>query len=191
MIMRATARVLIREGYDALTTNHVAREAGASVGSLYQYFSSKQQLVAALLEQHIDGTMGRLRLELPALIALPLEQAIPRFVELMIDAHKADPELHRVFVEQLPRIGDFALLEATLQEGLALTEAYLRAHAAEIAPQNHALTAFMLVHTVESLTHMAVLTRPELLATPEFVAELSAWILGYLRPPPRAAGARG
>lgn len=186
--MRATARILIRDGYEALTTNQVAREAGASVGSLYQYFSSKQQLVAALLEQHIESTMGQVRRELPQLSRLPLEQAIPHFVELMIDAHKADPALHRVFVEQLPRVGDFALLEASLQEGLALTEAYLRAHASEIGPQNHALTAFMLVHTVESLTHSAVVSRPELLATPEFVSELSAWILGYLRhPQPSAA----
>src|SRR5262245_4195316 len=44
MLMRATARILIREGYDALTTNRVAEEAGASVGSLYQYFPSKEAL---------------------------------------------------------------------------------------------------------------------------------------------------
>ena len=51
--MRAAIRVLIRDGYERLTTNLVAEEAGASVGSLYQYFSSKQELVAALLERHV------------------------------------------------------------------------------------------------------------------------------------------
>lgn len=182
--MRATARILVRDGYESLTTNQVALEAGASVGSLYQYFSSKQQLVAALLNQHIDDTLRQLREELPRLSLMPVEEAVPRFVELSIEAHRCDPELHRVFVEQLPRVGEFKKIEAGLHEGLAMAEAYLRLHADEIVPQNHALTAFLLVNTIESLTHMAVLTRPELLATPEFVSEVSGWILGYLRPQP-------
>ena len=182
MIMRATARILVRDGYEALTTNRVAEEAGASVGSLYQYFSSKQQLVAALLEQHVDETMAQLREELPQLSLLPVERAVPRFVELMIASHRVQPALHRVFVEQLPRVGEFEKVETSLNEGLALTEAYLRAHACDVRPQNHALSAFLLVYTVEALTHAAVLSRPDFLATPEFVSEISALILGYLQP---------
>jgi AcrR family transcriptional regulator len=182
MIMRAAARILVRDGYEALTTNRVALEAGASVGSLYQYFSSKQQLVSALLEDHIDRTMRQVREEMPHLSLMPVEDAVPRFVELMIASHRVDPDLHRVFVEQLPRIGDFVKIEASLNEGLVLAEAYLRAHATDIQPQNHALSAFLLVHSVESLTHAAVLSKPELLDTPEFARELSALILGYLQP---------
>lgn len=185
--MRAAARILVRDGYEALTTNQVAEEAGASVGSLYQYFSSKQQLVAALLEQHIDNTMAQIREEVPRLSLLPVEQAVPRFVELMIESHRVDPELHRVFVEQLPRVGQFAKVETNLNEGLVLAEAYLRAHASELRPQDHALSAFLLVYTVEALTHVAVLSRPDWLAKPEFVSEISALVLGYLQP--RGAGA--
>jgi AcrR family transcriptional regulator len=185
--MRAAARILIRDGYEALTTNRVAEEAGASVGSLYQYFSSKQQLVAALLQRHIDDTMAQIREELPQLSLLPVERAVPRFVELMIESHRVDPDLHRVFVEQLPRVGDFAKVETSLNEGLALAEAYFRAHSAELRPQNHALSAFLLVYSVEALTHAAVLSRPEWLATPEFVSEISALVLGYLQPPAAAS----
>jgi AcrR family transcriptional regulator len=185
--MRAAARILVRDGYEGLTTNRVALEAGASVGSLYQYFSSKQQLVSALLEDHIDRTMREVREAMPHLSLLPVENAVPRFVELMIASHRIEPELHRVFVEQLPRTGDFAMIEASLNEGLVLAEAYLRAHAADIKPQNHALSAFMLVHSVESVTHAAVSKKSELLDTPEFVRELSALILGYLQPLAAAA----
>ena len=188
--MRAAARILIRDGYERLTTNQVAEEAGASVGSLYQYFSSKQQLVAALLDRHVEQTMAQIREELPRLSLLPVEQAVPRFIELMIESHRIDPELHRVFVEQLPRVGSFANVETSLNEGLVLAEAYLRAHAAEVRPQNHALSAFMFVYTVEALTHAAVLSRPNWLATPEFVSEISALILGYLQPPAAVASPR-
>jgi AcrR family transcriptional regulator len=180
--MRATARILIRDGYDALTTNRVAREAGASVGSLYQYFSSKEALVAALLDQHVERTMERLRAETPNVLLLPVREAVPRFLQLMIEAHRIDPKLHRVFMEQVPRIGHFAKIEASLEEGMAMAEVYLRAHASEIGPQNHALTAFVLINVVEALTHAAVQSRPALLSTPEFVAEASRMLLDYLQP---------
>lgn len=43
------AEQLTREdGIDAWTTNHVADRAGASIGSLYQYFPSKESLLVAL-----------------------------------------------------------------------------------------------------------------------------------------------
>lgn len=181
MLLEAATRVLIRDGYEGLTTNRVAEEAGASVGSLYQYFSNKTELVAALLDQHTTRMMSALRAEAPRILALPLEAAVRRFVELMIASHRVEPELHRVFVEQLPRIGDFAQIEANLKEGCALVEAFLRGHAAEVAPRDHGLAAFIVVHSVESLTHAAVLSRPQLMDAPEFIDEICAMVGSYLR----------
>jgi len=180
-ILRATARILIREGYAALTTNAVAEEAGASVGSLYQYFPSKESLVAALLARHVEETLGPLRRALPALSRLRVEQAVPRFVELMIAAHQLDPALHRVFVEQLPRIGDFAQIDAGIKETQQLVRAYLAAHTSELTPDDHELSAFMLVHSVEAITRSAVLNNPELLQRPSFVPEIAAMIIAYLK----------
>ena len=53
-IIQATARVLIEDGYDRASTNRIAQAAGVSIGSLYQYFPSKEALVAALVEEHFD-----------------------------------------------------------------------------------------------------------------------------------------
>jgi len=47
VILDATARVLCSTGYDRASTNRIAMSAGVSVGSLYQYFPSKEALVAA------------------------------------------------------------------------------------------------------------------------------------------------
>ena len=49
-ILEATARVFDRRGM-ALTTRDVAEEAGVSVGSLYQYFKNKEELLSALVDQ--------------------------------------------------------------------------------------------------------------------------------------------
>ena len=47
-ILEAAARVLSREGAHRFTTVRVAEEAGVSVGSLYQYFPSKEALLFRL-----------------------------------------------------------------------------------------------------------------------------------------------
>jgi AcrR family transcriptional regulator len=180
-ILRATSRILVREGYAALTTNGVAEEAGASVGSLYQYFPSKESLVAALLERHIDETLGPLRRELSALSLLPVELAVPRFVDLMIVSHQIEPDLHSVFVQQLPRIGDFVKIDHCAVELQGLLRAYLEAHAAEITPEQHELTAFMLVHSVEAITRAAAASSPGLLRDARLPAEITALILAYLK----------
>src|SRR4029453_10573806 len=51
-ILDAAGEVLATEGSEGLTMNEVARRAGISPGSLYQYFSDRQQLLTTLAERY-------------------------------------------------------------------------------------------------------------------------------------------
>jgi AcrR family transcriptional regulator len=51
-LVEATARILVKEGFDKASTNRIAEVAGVSVDSLYQYFPGKEALVAAVIESH-------------------------------------------------------------------------------------------------------------------------------------------
>jgi AcrR family transcriptional regulator len=72
VILRATARVLRSTGYDRASTNRVALVAGVSIGSLYQYFPSKEALVAALVEQHVGQMLALVRSKLAEVAGAPL-----------------------------------------------------------------------------------------------------------------------
>ncbi|SPB17158.1 TetR family transcriptional regulator [Caballeronia novacaledonica] len=50
-IVEAAAQVLESEGFDGFNTNAVARRAGVSIGSLYQYFPGKDALTVALIRR--------------------------------------------------------------------------------------------------------------------------------------------
>lgn len=50
-LLEAAAQVLEAAGLEGFNTNAVARRAGASIGSLYQYFPSKDALTLALLQR--------------------------------------------------------------------------------------------------------------------------------------------
>lgn len=52
--LRAALRVISEEGLDALTMQRLAAEVGASVGSVYTYFSSKGALVAEVQREAIE-----------------------------------------------------------------------------------------------------------------------------------------
>jgi AcrR family transcriptional regulator len=41
-LLEATARILVKDSYDRASTNRIADAAGVSIGSLYQYFPSKE-----------------------------------------------------------------------------------------------------------------------------------------------------
>src|SRR5262249_41095626 len=60
-LIEATARILVREGFDSASTNRIAEKAGVSVGSLYQYFPGKEALVAAVIDRHHQETMQVVR----------------------------------------------------------------------------------------------------------------------------------
>jgi len=59
-ILDATAQVLTARGYDGLSTNRVAEQAGVSIGSLYRYFEDKEQLVEQLRRRVNDELLAEL-----------------------------------------------------------------------------------------------------------------------------------
>src|SRR3954452_4510185 len=54
-LLTAAVRVFARRGYREARVDEIAEEAGYSKGALYWHFSSKAELLAALLEERIDA----------------------------------------------------------------------------------------------------------------------------------------
>jgi AcrR family transcriptional regulator len=54
-ILAAASRLFVAPGYDAATTTEIARQAGVSVGSLYQFFPGKEALLDALAARHSEA----------------------------------------------------------------------------------------------------------------------------------------
>jgi len=180
-ILAATARILVKEGYDHASTNKIAEAAGVSVGSLYQYFPSKEALVAALIERHSQDMMRCLEEKaLSATPETPLRQVVRDVVEAMVEAHRVDPKLHRVLMEQVPRVGSLQRLSEVDTRALELIRAYLEMRRSEVRPKNLKLASFLITSLVEAVTHGAVLLHHEYLAEEMLVDETTDVICRYL-----------
>ena len=179
-ILAATARVLVKKGFDGLTTNAVASAAGVSIGSLYQYFPSKEALVAALIEQHIEEMQQALFSEMTRVAQLPMAQAVRALIELTIRAHSIEPELHRVLTEQVPRVGRLARLAEADSICRRMVAGILSLRKDELAITDPDTAAFILVASIEAITHRAALFAPERLRDPRLVDESVAMVTRYL-----------
>jgi AcrR family transcriptional regulator len=181
-LLEATARILIREGFDKASTNRIAEVAGVSVGSLYQYFPGKEALVAALIDRHNQEVMQVVRGELADAMNQPLARAIRMLVAVAVKAHRIDPKLHRALAEQIPRVGKLEKVESFNRENYTLFAAYLERHRDEIRAVDLGLAAFVCVTTIEALTHTAVVHHK--IASEEAMAalidEATRLVVGYL-----------
>jgi AcrR family transcriptional regulator len=171
---------LVRDGLQRASTNRIAHEAGVSVGSLYQYFPNKEALVAALMDQHIRELYAVLEREIARLPSLPLRRAVREIVELMIRTHAVAPKLHRVFAEQVPRLGPLERIVEVERRFEVLTRDVLERLGERVRPRNLEIAAFVVIQAVEALTHAAVLYHPEKLANEEFVDEVVELVVRYL-----------
>jgi len=182
-LLKATAHILVKEGYESASTNRIAEAAGVSIGSLYQYYPSKEALVAAVVDRHMEEMMQLLRAAVDRVRGEPVEVATREIVRVMIDAHRVDPRLHRALVEQVPRVGRLENVRAIDREAYTLIRAYLEAHRDELRVADLDVASFVCVATVEALTHAAVVNRPDVLTDKSgvFTEEVTRLVVGYLR----------
>lgn len=179
-ILEATSQVLVQRGYEGATTGAVVERAGVSIGTLYQYFPNKESLVAALIDQHVRDVLTLVQSALIGHASEPLPVVLREVIKASLDAHRLNPELHKVLIEQVPREG--ALAEA-LDIGERLTgmlQAHIQERCPGLARSRARLIAFVVETTVEALTHRAVIDRPRWLTAGILEAEAMNLLLPYL-----------
>lgn len=102
-IIEAAARILADSGWSALTTNAIARVAGVSVGSVYEYFANKQAIVDVIIDRHLSsGEAHLVRLAAGAGEAPSLDDIVRLLVDGFVSVHCDNPKLHKVLSGDVP-----------------------------------------------------------------------------------------
>ncbi len=60
-LLDAAQQVFAQDGFDAATMTEIAARAGASIGSLYQYFPTKEHVADAVLARHAEALYQRMQ----------------------------------------------------------------------------------------------------------------------------------
>lgn len=143
-ILQAAAELLDHDAPDAYTTNRIAEHAGASIGSLYQYFPSKDAITAALIAQASARLVAALehaaeladwRLALHAMVESAVRHQLERpALARRLDADEArlaaaavqrqdQVRIRELLVAVLRRVPGLADLDAAGEDLIAITRA--------------------------------------------------------------------
>lgn len=179
-IEQAAAQLFGELGYAATTTNRIARRAGVSIGSLYQYFSDKDSIVLSLVEEH--------RRDIHVLVAegldtlrqpdIPLRTGLTSLIERLARYRAGDPALQRFLgqVDHLPGVADGPDAD---DDFVRIVEQILRERP-EVRIADPRLGAWIVSRTVESISRWLVHEAPPDLDEKRFIAEVVSMIGGYL-----------
>jgi AcrR family transcriptional regulator len=180
-ILEAATRVLSERGYDGASTNRIAKAAGISNGSLYQYFPNKDAIVIAVLDRFADRLADRLGAEIEATMRLPWQEAGRALLDVQIRLFEENADLLRIIVEQIPRLGPFDKLAALQRRLTDLVRVYLLVNRAEFRDDlDVEATVWILAETAGLLSIKYVLDRPAI-PHDRMVDELAELVIGYIR----------
>jgi AcrR family transcriptional regulator len=177
-ILQAATDILIRQGASRLTTNRIAERAGVNIASLYQYFPGKHAIIAELQRRHGAEARAAVRRILVERRGGDLEATLRALVSMGVAAHGVNPELHRIFTEELPPLR-YSAISAADAPLMAEFRALLTRSATGLRDPD--LAMWVVATVANAILHRAVVERPDELSNGSIVDELVTLLVCYLK----------
>ncbi len=183
-LKRAAREILEQEGRAALSVSALAQRAGLAPSSIYKYFPTLDDLIAAIFDDHRREYRQRL---LDAIAALPpdstLYDGIVLVVELGMELLSIWSRLDPAFNVKAAHYDELVRLNLVTPDPFwrhAITPALLARFADEIKVEDARKARFLVYQTLMALPRAMVLERPDCLAdphTPHLIARMLCALL--------------
>ncbi len=178
-ILEATARILTAPERFSFSTNTVAEMAGVSIGTLYQYFPSKEAILAELGRRHAEKMNQVVMTALDVARGDSLEAIVSSLIKAFIVAHATQPALHLALIGyRKERPGHKALFGEI--DAMDMVRRVLAAHMLGADNNRLEATAFVAATLVHETIHAAVRERPDLLHSEAFAALLGRAVMACI-----------
>lgn len=151
-IVSATAHILEKEGFENISTNKIAEKAGVSIGSLYQYFPTKDAIFNFMMDRFVKSQTklidGILENRDPK---AELKETIALIISAILDSKRKQVKFHKLFVQKLMSFSAYEVLNRQDEHLIALFKKHLQPHMHEIRKDNLELQLYFVIQAVKSL----------------------------------------
>jgi AcrR family transcriptional regulator len=188
-LFEAATRILASEGEAGFTTNRIAERAGFSIGTLYQYFPSKEAIVVALVRRHRERVMRELDAMLDRAVAgeYGAEHALRLYLRHIVDAFGRGQKAQRLLARLGWKLDAPAAIVAAMDDGAERVRSCLARLDDPELPVPDAPTLYMLTRAVIGAVRSAAVEESAMLDDPRFEEALFRMVWGLLSRPPTAA----
>ncbi|AEM87349.1 TetR/AcrR family transcriptional regulator [Streptomyces violaceusniger] len=180
-LLDAAAHVFCRTGYTSASTNAIAREAGVSPGTLYQFFPNKEAIAVELgerLNRRMLETHGTVFT--PENVGLPLGELLDTILDPMIEFNCANPAfLALIQSSDAPGrlLEEHAELHDSIQDRIS---ELIGVRNPDLSPERRAHTTTMAFALFKA--GLALILGHEGAEREAYVVELKTALYGYLAP---------
>jgi len=103
-ILKAAATVFAAKGFDRATIADIARTAGIAEGSIYNYFTSKDDLLISILREAIQPPVESVSamMQSASVDALPPEQMLTLMAQNLVTTIRQNAHLFRILLSAVP-----------------------------------------------------------------------------------------
>jgi AcrR family transcriptional regulator len=179
-ILDAAERVFAQVGYDEATTHQIAEEAGISPGSLYQFFSNKEEIAQALAARYVEELQRVYNTIFSVEAAtLPFSKWLDQIVDALIAFHLTHPAFHTLF-DAPPSLEVAGLTQQLPKELQTRFELGFQIRAPHLSATERRLSATMCVQLFRAVPRL--LLQAEESEQRLLVRELKTLLQRYLEP---------
>jgi AcrR family transcriptional regulator len=179
-ILDATIRIFDREGADAATTSRIAEVAGVSVGTLYQYFANRDEILRALQDREFDRAGAMLDRVLTNPNAVSDREIAKTVVAELLLLYRAAPALHRVLAVDGLRVLPTERVRAFDLRVVAAIRGFLVLAGPRIRRSNTDAAAFVIYQSVRASMLAYLLEAPAAVNDGALLEELTDLVVRYL-----------
>ena len=172
-ILQATAHLLNRKSLGEVSTNHIAKKTGISIGTLYKYYPNKDAILAdlSLMYMQKDSELFGRIFEAHAGKGRAEEHLISELVETLMEVHKDDAQVRGVVYQNLERL-------KLVSSAHDATKA-IQAKGVSSVPQLDPVLSWVAISAVNAAVH-SMSELPAKQQQWEFVRDLCRCVLGQL-----------
>src|SRR5260370_39167634 len=149
VILEAAEPLLLRGGTSGFTPKCVAERAGVSVGSLYQYFPDKGELLAEVKRRKRQAIARSAKVAYDSFSSMPMSEIMRATIREIISPHISEPELHRILEDEVIILPELSFPDVLALEGLKDLRDFLERYRDELVVKDLDLATFIRTRTLD------------------------------------------
>jgi AcrR family transcriptional regulator len=184
-ILKSAESLFAEVGFEAATTNAIAARAGVSIGSLYQFFASKEAILEVMATGYLEQTLVALNELLESNGRFGVDGLLTKLLEVLIKLQEQRPYFLQCLGSARPTVLNEPV-ENLNRELAGRVQRLLERASTEQDPKVLELRARICVETIGALLPMAVRTKGRTRA--QAVNEIKLVLSRYIEPTLREKG---
>lgn len=181
-IVGATAHILEKDGFEKISTNRIAEKAGVSIGSLYQYFPTKEAIFSFMMERYVRSQTEMVdKILLERKQSRDLKETIRIIISAIMESKIKQSRFQKMFAEKVLSFAGYESLQKQDDHLIALFEKYLEPFESEVRKDNLDISLYFVIQSVKVLP-IAILYQNRIkLQDPRVTDELVELVYRYMK----------